>query len=67
MNFKLLTGLVMLLLISCNNTNSETEQKTDSIAKKFDSFATKTWDSTKAKARDLKDKVEGALDKDSAN
>lgn len=54
--------------MSCNNNDSTIETKTDSIGKKFDSVATRSWDSTKAKARELKDKVEGVLEKkDSTN
>ncbi len=66
MKFKLLLGVVVLM-VSCNNNDSGIESKTDSIGKKFDSFASKTWDSTRLKAKELKDKVEDAIKRDSAN
>ena len=59
---------IAFLLISCDQTSSTTEQKLDSIGKKFDSTANRTWDSTKSKARDIKEKVEGMIEnRDSAN
>lgn len=63
-------GLVILmgcLMAACNNSGSSTQNKIDSIGKKFDSSANRIWDSTKEKARDIKEKVENKLEqRDSA-
>jgi hypothetical protein len=59
-----LAGLgLMIIGTSCNQNSSSTEYKLDSIGSKFDSAAGKTWDSTKAKAKEIKDKVEGMIEK----
>jgi hypothetical protein len=57
----LLSGL-FFLVSSCNQNSSTTESKLDSIGKKFDSVGEKTWDSTKAKASEIRDKVEGSIE-----
>jgi hypothetical protein len=59
---------LFLLGISCNQNGTSTESKLDSIGKKFDSVAEKTWDSTKSKAEEIREKVEGMIEnKDSLN
>jgi hypothetical protein len=57
--FAVLTGCLMM---ACNNSGSSTENKLDSIGKKFDSSATRVWDSTKEKARAIKERVENKLE-----
>jgi hypothetical protein len=63
-------GFVILmgcLMTACTNSGSSTQNKLDSIGKKFDSSANRIWDSTKEKARDIKEKVENKLEqRDSA-
>ena len=63
-------GFVILmgcLMGACNNNGSSTENKLDSIGQKLDSSAGRVWDSTKAKAKDLKERIENKLEqKDSA-
>jgi hypothetical protein len=65
------TGLVILMagvMMACNNSGSSTKVKLDSIGKKFDSSANRVWDSTKEKAKGIKEKIENKLDqKDSAH
>ena len=54
------------LLTACANDGSA-ESKLDSLGDKIERTAGKAWDSTKEKARELKDRVEERLDrKDSA-
>lgn len=53
---------MVFLGFSCKQNSSSTEQKLDSIGTKFDSVAEKTWDSTKSKAREIRDKVEGMIE-----
>jgi hypothetical protein len=65
--YSLLIGW-FFLLISCDQNSSSTGNKLDSIGKKFDSVAEKTWDSTQSKAKEIKEKVEGMIEnKDSLN
>ncbi len=63
-------GFVILmsgLMAACTNSGSSTQNKIDSIGKKFDSSANRIWDSTREKARDIKEKVENKLEqRDSA-
>jgi len=60
--------LIAGLIISCDSEGSSTKLKLDSIGKKFDSVAGKTWDSTREKAEDLKEKIENKLEqRDSAH
>ncbi len=60
--------MVTVALASCNNDGVSTKAKFDSLGKKFDSTAEKLWDSTKEKAKDIKEKIEDKLDqKDSAD
>ena len=51
------------VLSACNNSNTVTEQKLDSIGRKFDSTAGRVWDSTKEKAKDLKENIEKRLER----
>jgi hypothetical protein len=62
----ILLVFVVLSIIACNNEGSRTDNKMDSIRLKFDSSADRAWDSTKAKAREIKERVEGSFNKDSA-
>ena len=53
--------------MACNNSGSSTKVKLDSIGKKFDSSANRIWDSTKEKAKDIKNNIENKLEqKDSS-
>jgi hypothetical protein len=59
------TGFVILtavLMAACNESGSSTENKLDSIGNRLDSSADRIWDSTKRKAKELKEKVENKLD-----
>ena len=61
-------GLFALILVfsACNNSSGLSE-KVDSLSKKIDSGAERIWDSTKAGAKRLKDKIDDKLDgKDSS-
>ena len=49
--------------MACDNDGSSTRNKMDSLGKKFDSSAERIWDSTKEKARELKENIENKLDK----
>ena len=53
----------ILVLAACNNSNTVTEQKLDSMGRKFDSTAGRVWDSTKEKAKDLRDNIEKRLER----
>jgi hypothetical protein len=53
--------LIGCLVMACNNGGSSTENKLDSIGKKFDSSAARIWDSTKEKAKTAKERVENKL------
>ncbi|MGN6164717.1 MAG: hypothetical protein ACTHOF_09270 [Flavisolibacter sp.] len=63
-------GLVISIagmMAACSNGDSSTKVKLDSIGKKFDSSASRVWDSTKEKAKDIKNSIENKLErKDSA-
>jgi hypothetical protein len=63
-------GSVILMvgaMMACNNSGSSTKVKLDSIGKKFDSSANRIWDSTKEKAKDIKNNIENKLEqKDSS-
>jgi len=62
--------IIMLgcILSACNDTGSSTRIKIDSIGRKFDTSAERIWDSTKVKAKEIKEKIENKLDqKDSAS
>jgi hypothetical protein len=52
-------------LVACDNNGVSTENKLDSIGNKIENKAEQVWDSTKAEAKELKDKVEDRLDNDS--
>lgn len=62
---KTLIIVVSLSVISysCNNDSSSTRVKLDSIGNKLDTTFNKAWDSTKIKARELKEKIETRLEK----
>lgn len=49
------------VMMACSNNGSSTKVKLDSIGQKFDSSAGKVWDSTKEKARDIKERIEQKL------
>ena len=56
------------LLTACNENGNTIEGKLDSLGDRIDTTAEKIWDSTKAKAKDIKEDVEERLednDKDS--
>ena len=63
-------GLVILaagMVAGCSNSDSSTKVKLDSIGKKLDSSANRVWDSTKEKAKDIKNSIENKLEeKDSS-
>lgn len=64
------TGLLVmvLLLAACNNEGDSTERKMDSLEQRIDTTAEKVWDSTKAKAKDLKERIEQKIERhDSAD
>lgn len=50
------------VMMACSNNGSSTEVKLDSIGQKFDSSAGRVWDSTKEKAKDIKERIEQKLD-----
>jgi hypothetical protein len=51
-----------VLFAACNENNGSTEQKIDSLERRIDTTAEKVWDSTKAKAKELKDRIEQRFD-----
>jgi len=54
--------------VACNGGNTVTGDKLDSIGKKIDSTAGVIYDSAKAEAKDLKEKIESRINrKDSAD
>ena len=61
---KKLTGLLTLALLvaACNNEGDHTERKLDSLETRIDTTAEKVWDSTKAKAKDLKERIEQKIE-----
>jgi Skp family chaperone for outer membrane proteins len=61
--------IVMWILVSaCGDNSSSTRIKIDSIGKRFDTSAERLWDSTKEKAKEIKEKIDNKLDqKDSAS
>lgn len=61
---KRITGLLALVLLftACNNEGDVTERKLDSLETRIDTTAEKVWDSTKAKARDLKERIEQRIE-----
>ena len=56
-------GFVVITLgfLTACTSSTETKIKVDSLGKKFDSAAQKTWDSTKEKGKELKEKIEEKL------
>ena len=52
---------LVLVFSGCNNSSGLSE-KVDSLSKKIDSGAERIWDSTKAGAKRLKDKIDDKLD-----
>lgn len=61
-------GLAALVFSACNNSGSEVKINIDSVGKKFDKAAEKTWDSTKKNLKNLKNKIKNKLeDKDSTD
>lgn len=57
---KQLIGILVagVLLSACNENGDSTERKLDSLERRIDTTAEKVWDSTKAKAKDLKERIE---------
>lgn len=53
---------VVVLLAACNNEGDTTERKLDSLENRIDTTAEKVWDSTKAKAKDLKERIEQKIE-----
>lgn len=59
--------LIGCLMGGCHDSGSSSDHQLDSIGQKLDSSAGRVWDSTKAKARDLKERIEDKLEnKDAA-
>lgn len=54
--------LMAVLAASCNYEGSSTERKLDSLEERIDTTADKVWDSTKAKAKELKERIEQKLE-----
>ena len=54
--------LVGALVSACNETGDSTERKLDSLERRIDTTAEKVWDSTKARAKDLKEQIEEKLE-----
>jgi hypothetical protein len=67
MKKSVLSVVVVLSIIACNNDGNRTDNRMDSIRLRFDSSADRAWDSTKAKAKEIKDRVEGSFNKDSTS
>jgi hypothetical protein len=63
----LLLVLVVFAITACNNEGNRSDNRMDSIRLRVDSSADRAWDSTKAKAKEIKDRVEGSFNKDSAS
>ncbi|HEU4469587.1 MAG TPA: hypothetical protein VFR58_00765 [Flavisolibacter sp.] len=59
-------SLVVVFLAACDN-EAKIKVDLDSVGKKFDTAAERIWDSTKAKAKDLGERIENRLDGDSTN
>jgi len=59
---KKLGFVAMVLMFSACNNSSGLSEKVDSLSKKIDSGAERIWDSTKAGAKRLKDKIDDKLD-----
>jgi hypothetical protein len=55
-------AVAVLGLISCSNIGESTAVPVDSLGKKFDKAAEKLWDSTKQKAKDVRDTIKKRLD-----
>lgn len=53
---------VVVLLAACNNEGDATERKLDSLENRIDTTAEKVWDSTKAKAKELKERIEQKIE-----
>ena len=49
--------ILVISLAACNNQGSITEEKIDSLNERIDTTLDKAWDSTKAKEKELRDKV----------
>jgi hypothetical protein len=65
---RLIIPVLMMSLVACGNGGNSTEVKLDSMGRKFDSSAERKWDSTKQKARDIKETIESKLEvKDSVH
>lgn len=61
---KKVTGILALALLfaACNNEGDSAERKLDSLETRIDTTAEKVWDSTKAKAKDLKERIEERIE-----
>jgi hypothetical protein len=60
---RLVTFVVIgALFTACNEEGSSRERKLDSLERRIDTTAEKVWDSTKAKAKDLKDRIEAEFE-----
>ena len=53
----LIICLLTISFVACNNQGSVTEGKIDSLNERIDTTLDKAWDSTKAKAKELREKV----------
>lgn len=58
--------LAMALLVGCADSSTSVKIKMDSLGKKFDSSAERIWDSTKAKAKGIKEDIKKRLEEDSS-
>lgn len=55
--------LFCMVLTGCNENGDSTERKLDSLERRIDTTAEKVWDSTKSKAKELKERIENRLER----
>lgn len=58
-----LAVILVFALSACNNDGVSIKVKVDSVGRKFDTAAEKLYDSTKNKAKDLKNIIKDRFDK----
>lgn len=64
----LFLAFVAIFAVSCTDEGTNNTINVDGLGEKIDSGANKVWDSTKAKADRLEDKIDSKIDiKDSAD
>ena len=59
--------ILAFALCSCNNDGVSIKVKVDSVGRKFDTAAEKLYDSTKSKAKDLKNVIKDRFDKNDSD